>query len=133
MEAVEVDERWSFVGKKQELRWLWHAIEHGTGKVLAYGFGRRRDEVFLQLKARLEPFGITRFFPDHWGAYARHLAPEVHVPGKRKPQQIARKHLTLRPRVKRLARKTICFSKSAAMHDSVIGLFVNRSEFGLPM
>lgn len=65
MEAVEVDERWSFVGKKQELRWLWHAIEHGTGKVLAYGFGRRRDEVFLQLKARLEPFGITRFFTDH--------------------------------------------------------------------
>jgi insertion element IS1 protein InsB len=28
-------------------------------------------------------------------------------------------------------RKTICFSKSAQMHDIVIGLFVNRYEFGL--
>ncbi len=67
VEAAEVGERWSFVGTKHEPRWLWHAIEHGTGKVLAYVFGRRQDEVFLQLKASLQPFGITRFFTDHWG------------------------------------------------------------------
>ena len=131
VEAAEVDEMWSFVGKKQEPRWLWHALDHGTGKILAYVFGRRQDEGFLQLKALLEPFGITRFFTDHWGAYARHLAPETHVPGKRHTQQIERKHLTLRTRIKRLARKTICFSKSIEMHDIVIGLFVNRYEFGL--
>ena len=122
---------WSYVGNKHKPRWLWHAIDHGTGKVLAYVFGRCQDEVFLQLKALLEPFGITRFFTDHWGAYARHLAPEIHVPGKRNTQQIERKHLTLRTRVKRLARKTICFSKSTELHDIVIGLFVNRYEFGL--
>jgi insertion element IS1 protein InsB len=34
-------------------------------------------------------------------------------------------------RIKRLARKTICFSKSIQMHDLVIGLFVKRYEFGL--
>jgi insertion element IS1 protein InsB len=36
----------------------------------------------------------------------------------------------LRTRIKRLARKTICFSQSVFMHDTVIGLFVNRYEFG---
>jgi len=122
---------WSYVGKKLKPRWLWHAIDHGTRKVSAYVFGRRQDEVFLQLKALLEPFGIMRFFTDHWGAYAGYLAPEIHVPGKRNTQQIERKHLTLRTRVKRLARKTICFSKSTELHDIVIGLFVNRYEFGL--
>ncbi|PZV05885.1 MAG: transposase, partial [Leptolyngbya sp.] len=45
--------------------------------------------------------------------------------------KIERKHLTLRTRIKRLARKTICFSKSVLMHDVVIGLFINRYEFGL--
>jgi insertion element IS1 protein InsB len=130
---AEVDEMWSFVGKKQEPRWLWHAIDHWTGTVLAYVFGRRMDEVFLQLKKLLEPFGIGRFHTDYWGAYARHLGPEVHHPGKRNTQQIERKHLTLRTRIKRLARKTICFSKSIQMHDIVIGLFVNRYEFGLPV
>lgn len=46
-------------------------------------------------------------------------------------QKIEKKHLTLRTRIKRLARKTICFSKSEEMHDIVIGLFINRYEFGL--
>jgi hypothetical protein len=32
--------------------------------------------------------------------------------------------------IKRLVRKTICFSKSTQMHDIVIGLFVNRYAFG---
>jgi hypothetical protein len=33
--AAESDEMWSYVGKKQEPRWLWHAIDHQTGKILA--------------------------------------------------------------------------------------------------
>ena len=28
----------------------------------------RLDEVFLQLKALLEPFGLTRYYTAHWGA-----------------------------------------------------------------
>jgi insertion element IS1 protein InsB len=118
VEEAEVDEMWSYVGKKREPRWLWHAIDHRSGHVLAYVLGRRKDEVFLKLKALLEPFGITRYYTDYWGAYT---------------QQIERKHLTLRTRIKRLVRKTICFSRSTQMHDIVIGLFVNRYEFGLPV
>jgi len=76
---------------------------------LAYVFGRRTDEVFLKLKTLLEPFGITHCCTDYWGAFERNLAPEVHSPGKRNTQQIERKHLTLRTRLKRLVRKTICF------------------------
>jgi insertion element IS1 protein InsB len=127
---AEMDEMWSFVGKKGNQRWLWHAIDHHTGAILAYVFGRRKDEVFLQLKALLAPFGLTRFYTDHWGAYTRHLDPDVHCPGKRNTQKIERKHLTLRTRIKRLVRKTICFSKTTQMHDIVIGLFVNRYAFG---
>jgi insertion element IS1 protein InsB len=130
-EEAEVDEMWSFVGKKREPRWLWHAIDHRSGHVLAYVLGRRKDEVFLQLKALLEPFGITRYYTDYWGAYTRHLEADEHQPGKRNTQQIERKHLTLRTRIKRLVRKTICFSKSIQMHDIVLGLFINRYEFGL--
>ena len=127
---AEMDEMWSFVGHKGNPRWLWHAIDHGTGKVLAYVFGRRKDDVFLQLKGLLEPFGLTRYYTDYWGAYTRHLDPDMHSPGKRNTQKIERKHLTLRTRMKRLVRKTICFSKTTQMHDIVIGLFVNRYAFG---
>lgn len=122
---------WSYVGSKDGPRWLWHAIDHESGKVLAYVFGDHKDAVFLKLKALLEPFGITRFYTDDWGAYERHLSSEEHVIGKRNTQKIERKHLTLRTRIKRLARKTICFSKLTKMHDIVIGLFINRYEFGV--
>jgi insertion element IS1 protein InsB len=67
-DAAAGDEMWAFVGKKQEQRWLGHAIDHRTGKVFAYVFGRRQDPVFLQLKALLEPFGITHYHTDYWGA-----------------------------------------------------------------
>jgi insertion element IS1 protein InsB len=94
VDEADVDDMWSFVGKKQEQRWLWHAIDHRTGEVLAYVFGRRQDEVFLRLKALLEPLRITRFQTDYWGAYGRHLDPEAYHPGKRNTQNIERKHLT---------------------------------------
>ena len=129
-EEAELDEMWSFVGSKANQRWLWHAIDHRTGEVLAYVFGKGKDEVFEQLKALLEPFGIQQFYTDDWGAYERHLDQERHTIGKRNTQKIERKHLTLRTRIKRLARKTICFSKLEKIHDIVIGLFINRFEFG---
>ena len=40
---AEMDEMWSFVGNKGNPRWLWHAIDHHTGMVLAYVFGRRKE------------------------------------------------------------------------------------------
>ncbi|MGZ5056247.1 MAG: IS1 family transposase, partial [Methylobacter sp.] len=33
--------------------------------------------------------------------------------------------------IKRLTRKTICFSKLEILHDTVIGLLINKVEFGL--
>ncbi|MBP7966585.1 MAG: hypothetical protein KAX51_11940 [Chromatiaceae bacterium] len=27
---------WSYVGSKDQQRWLWHTIDHATGKGLAY-------------------------------------------------------------------------------------------------
>ena len=126
----ELDEMWSYVRRKSNPRWLWHAIDHHTGKVLAYVFGRRKDTVFLKLKALLAPFGITQFYTDGWGAYERHLDADTHRVGKDKTQRIESKHINLRTRLKRVVRRTICFSKTDRMHDLVIGLFINRYEFG---
>ena len=128
--SSELDEMWSYVRSKANPRWLWHAIDHHTGKVLAYVFGRRKDTVFVKLKALLAPFGITRYYTDGWGAYERHLDAEKHTIGKANTLKIESKHINLRTRIKRLVRRTLCFSKTKQMHDLVIGLFINRHEFG---
>ena len=126
---VEIDEQGSFVGAKATPRWLWYAVDHATNPVRAYVFGRRQDAVFKELKALLNPFGISRYYTDDWGAYERHLDAEQHSIGKRNTPKIERKNLNFRTWVKRLARKTICFSKSELMHDTVIGLLINKVEF----
>ena len=87
----------------------------------------------IERQALLEPFGITRFYTDGWGAYERHIAPEQHHVGKENTQKIESKHINLRTRIKRLVRRTICFSKTTTMHDLVIGLFINRYEFGVAL
>jgi hypothetical protein len=79
------------------------------------------------------PLAWCTSYTDGAGGYDRHLPTRAHTVGKLHTQQIERKHLTLRTRIKRLARKTICFSKSIFMHDTVIGLFVNRYKFGTPV
>jgi insertion element IS1 protein InsB len=131
VDPADMDEMWSFVGNKAPQRWLWHAIDNQSGAVLAYVLGTHADTVFLQLKQLLAPFGIARFYTDEWGTYQRHLTPEQHEIGKENTQKIERKHLMLRTRIKRLTRKTLCFSKSVRMHDMVIGLFVNRYELSV--
>jgi insertion element IS1 protein InsB len=127
----ELDAMWSYVGKKAAPRWLWHAIDHHSGTVLAYVVGRRQDAVFLHLQALLEPYGITRFYTDGWGTYERHLDPAQHPVGTQYMQTIESKHINLRTRLTRLVRRTICCSKTTTMHDLVMGLFMNRYEFGV--
>jgi len=129
-EAAELDEQWSFVGNKSNQRWLWHAVDHATNTVLAYVLGKRKDIVFQELKALLAPFNISRYYTDDWGAYERHIDPAKHEIGKTNTQKIERKNLNFRTWIKRLARRTICFSKSETMHDIVIGLLINKVEFG---
>jgi len=76
------------------------------------------------------PIG-RRPFTDGWGAYERHVEAEQHTVGKAHTQKIESKHSNLRTRIKRLVRRTIYFSKTTTLHDLVIGLFMNRYEFGV--
>ena len=47
----ELDAMWSYVGKKAEPWWLWHAIDHHSGTVLAYVFGVGRIPSFSHSRA----------------------------------------------------------------------------------
>jgi insertion element IS1 protein InsB len=71
VEAAAVDEMRSFVGSKTPQRWLWHAIDHVTGVMLAYAFGSRADRVVVQLRKLLKPFGLVHFYTDAAGVYKR--------------------------------------------------------------
>ena len=92
--------------------------------------GRDEEDSPPRYPRLLAPCGITSCYTDKAGVYRRHLPPEQHTVGKLSMQKIERKPLTLRTRLKCLARKTLCFPRSSLMYDLLIGIYRNRVEFG---
>ena len=125
-----MDEMWSFYRNKKHQIWLWWAIDHATNTPLAYTFGTREHKYLDELLGLLSPFNIGTVYSDDNYAYRDRISAETLITGKRNTQQIERHHLTLRTRIKRLCRKTICFSKNKDIHISVIGTFINTFFFG---
>jgi insertion element IS1 protein InsB len=124
--SVEMDEFWSFVRNKSNQRWTWYAIERNSGIILAWHNGKRRDEDFLKLWRLLVNFPIVRYYTDDWGSYSKYIPTNMHRTGKDNTWKIERKNLNFRTHLKRLARKTICFSKNEQIHDNVIGMYIER-------
>ena len=127
--TAEMDEFWSFVERKSNQRWTWYAIDKSSGIILAWHNGNRTDADFRKLLQYLENIPIDRYFSDDWGAYARHLPEERHYIGKDQTWKIERKNLNFRIHLKRLNRRTICYSKSELVHDNVIGMYIERYYF----
>ncbi|MJA31153.1 IS1 family transposase, partial [Shigella flexneri] len=121
--------KWSTFHPSLTQHWLWYAYNTKTGGVLAYTFGPRNDETCRELLALLTPFCIGMVTSDDWGSYAREVPKEKHLTGKIFTQRIERNNRTLRTRIKRLARKTICFSRSVEIHEKVIGSFIEKHMF----
>jgi insertion element IS1 protein InsB len=122
--SAEMDEFWSFVGNKSDQRWTWYAIERESGVILAWHNGKRQDKDFLKLWALLQNFCIVRYHTDDWSSYSKYIPACKHKVGKDCTWKIERKNLNFRTHLKRLNRKTICFSKNEEIHDNVIGMYI---------
>jgi insertion element IS1 protein InsB len=125
---------WSYVGSKRHPRWLWWVQEAATGQVVAFVFGRRSHATFERLRQVLAQAGVEveHWITDAWWAYGDRLPAQQREEDKAQLQGLERKHLTLRTRLKRLTRKTICFSKKTFFHDGLVALFIHHFFFQTP-
>lgn len=124
----EIDEMWSFVRGKKLQRWLWYAWEPRLKRIIAHAFGDRSTNTLKILLKRMEHLNVAFWCTDNFSAY-NVLPNDKHIVGKIYTQRIERENLTLRNRLKRLNRKTLGYSKSAEMHDKIIGTFIERQYY----
>ena len=122
---VEMDEMWRFYHDKKHQIWLWWAIDHDSGEVIAFWFGSREHKNLDKLLELLIPLNIGKVYTDGNYAYYERFSKEVLVVTKKNTQKIERKHLSLRTWCARLVRKGIRFSKTEQMHKIVVGLIIN--------
>ena len=117
---------WSFVGQKEHQAWLWYAFEPQSKRIVAWTVGERTDHSCRRLFKQLKRCRVLRFCTDEWKSYEKLIPWSQHWVGKRWTQDIERQNLNFRTHLKRLQRKTICFSRSDEMHEVMIKLYIDQ-------
>jgi IS1 family transposase len=81
--GVQLDEVWSFVGKKSNKQWLWLALNPINRQIIAFHVGGRSAEDTQLFYEKIPTIfkGNTGFFSDYWQAYVEPLGKENHCVG----------------------------------------------------
>jgi IS1 family transposase len=128
--VLELDELWSFVGKKAGKRWVWIALARHTRQVVSYVVGDRSERTCRRLWERIpEGYKGGSCYSDFWEAYRAVIPEERHEAVGKESGELAhveRWNNTLRQRLARFVRKTLSFSKSDEMHEVCLMLFLHR-------
>jgi IS1 family transposase len=128
IEAVEIDEQWSYMSNKGNQQWLWNVWDRDNKKIIYYVVGKRTDESCEELLKGIKVCQIEDYHTDNWQSYRKSIPRSKHFVSKMETQRIERNNLNFRTHLKRLNRKTICFSKSEDMHKAVIKLYINYAN-----
>ncbi len=127
-DVLELDEAWSFVGQRQEKRWLWTALCRRTRQIVAFVIGDRSEDTCRRLWRRLpSAYRCCRSFSDFWGAYQAVLPAETHQSVGKESGETAhmeRWYNTLCQWLGRYTRKTLSFSKTDFHHALVTRWFI---------
>jgi insertion element IS1 protein InsB len=128
---LELDELWSFVGKKDNQVWIWVALERQTRRIVGLAFGDRTAETCHKLWQSLPPDYRKRAicYSDFWSPYALVLPSKRHRAVRKESGETAhieRFNNTLRQRCANLVRKTLSFSKDQHWHEVRIRLFIDH-------
>ncbi|HAK1938954.1 TPA: IS1 family transposase [Salmonella enterica] len=127
--CCEADEQLSFVRCKGNPRWLFYAYDRIRKRVFAHVFGPRNALTLQRLLALLSKLNIAFYMTDAWPVYQTLPDSASHVVSKKYTQRTERHNLNLRTHLKRLTRRTICFSKSEEMHDKIIGWYLTINHY----
>ncbi len=119
----EVDEPWSFIGQKTNTIWLTYAIERETKRVIDFFVGNKTKENIQPLIGKVLSLYPKRIYTDNLNVYPSLIPKEIHRCFQYCTNCIERNNLTLRTHIKRLSRRTICFSKNKTYLEAHLRIY----------
>ena len=131
-DTLEIDEIWTFVGSKKNKVWLIYAYDRGSGEIVAYAWGKRDITTARELEARLNELKITygNIAMDKWQSFVEVFGSEKSNIGKKYTVGIEGNNCRLRHRIRRIVRKTCCFSKKLLYHLKAFNLAFHYINYG---
>jgi IS1 family transposase len=121
---VQIDELWSYVGKKEKKVWLLYAYCAESDEILGFTLGKQSAKTVKNLMLKLKYLEIDFFCTDDWESFAAVLPYHKHLIGKQFTKAIEGVNTWFRTRLRRLVRRTTCFSKKVLNHYSMIKLAI---------
>jgi IS1 family transposase len=83
-DRLEIDEFWTYAGKKKNKLWLIYAYHRETGEIVAFVRGKRDLKTAQKLRKRIQRLGITydRLATDTRDSFPAAFAEDPHPAGK---------------------------------------------------
>ncbi|MES2268636.1 MAG: IS1 family transposase [Bacteroidota bacterium] len=121
--VYEVDELKTYIKKKSRECWVTYALDQQTGQVVDLKVGSRNQASLKRVIDTLLLSNCKRIYTDGWRVYRQIIPSKIHKIKRFGANRIERRNLTLRTHLKRLNRKTICFSKSIVMLEACLKIY----------
>lgn len=78
-DVLELDEAWSFVGRRSNKRWLWTAMCRRTRQIVAFAIGDHSARTCARLWSKIpDGYRACQSFSDFWKAYRQVFSAETH-------------------------------------------------------
>lgn len=119
----ELDEMRTFIRSKTQLYWIVYAMRKDTKEVVDFRVGKRTSRTLRNVVNTLLLSEAKRIFTDGYRLYRNLIPSSVHSRQNHSTNHIERKNLSLRTHLKRLGRRTICFSKCPSMLDACLRIY----------
>lgn len=119
----ELDELRTYVKRKTSLLWIVYAIRKDTKEVIDFSIGGRTNSTLKHVTDTLILSEATKVYTDKLKNYGWLLPKEIHSTRYHGTNHIERMNLSLRTHLKRLSRKTICFSRSRFMLAACLKIY----------
>lgn len=119
----EVDEMRSYIKRKDKLIWIVYALDRETKKVVSLNIGRRTNNTLNVALITIKLSKPLAIYTDKLKHYKYLIDENIHKTKRFGTNHIERKNLTLRTHLKRLNRKTICYSRSQVVLMSILKIY----------
>jgi IS1 family transposase/transposase-like protein len=119
----EVDELWTYIGRKDNEYWLAYGLDKATGRVVDFVIGKRTKGTLKLLIDSLLNFQPKKIRTDNLTIYQRLIPKTIHRRGAYCINHIERKNLSIRTHLKRLSRRTICFTRNITLLESCLKIY----------
>jgi len=126
--TYEVDELRTYIKFKRNLYWVISAYCRETKEIVAFKVGKRNNKNLKVVIDSLLLSNAVKIYTDRLRNYISLIPRELHNVKKYSINHLERWHLTMRTRLKRLNRKTICYSKSLVLLYNHVKLLIWGEE-----